>query len=357
MIEKLIDEATEKQLKQKFDMELKDEVQVMLFVNEIITGSDQGQQPELNMYTEKFVNELAGITDKIKVVKKGTASEEAKELGITTSPSLSIGRDKGYNIKYNGAPLGNEATGVIETIGYVSRGDSGFPDEIRAMMKKINQKAEIKTFVTPECPYCPKAVMQANRIAVESKGMVSAECVESAENRDLAVKFNVSSVPAVFINDDAESAAMGVQKDKDAVLRVLKYAAPGEYEKIKEEADKMEAEKEKLPENPEGTVTLTDNNFKDALEKYENLVVDCWADWCMPCKMIAPIIDELAGEQKGKVVYGKLNVDENPNKAAEYKIMSIPTLMFFKKGEKKGDLAGLQPKAQLLEQGKYFFGI
>ncbi|MFW6211123.1 MAG: thioredoxin family protein, partial [bacterium] len=213
MIEKIIDNETSEQLKKKFEAELRDDVEMMLFINEIVLDGAQGQQEELNIYTEKFINELAALSPKIKAVKKGTASGEAKELGITTSPSLAIGRDKGYKIVYNGAPLGHEATGVIETAGFVSRGDSGLPDDLKEMLKKIKKETQVKVFVTPDCPYCPKAVIQANRLAVEAKGIIFSECVESAENNELALKFDVSSVPMQIINNEKESGVLGAQTD------------------------------------------------------------------------------------------------------------------------------------------------
>ncbi len=102
-----------------------------------------------------------------------------------------------------------------------------------------------------------------------------------------------------------------------------------------------------LSDNPQEIIHLTDDNFKDALKKYENLIVDFWAEWCMPCKMLAPIIEELAKENKGKVVFAKLNVDENPKSASEYGIMSIPTLKFFKNGKNVNETIGVRSKAEL----------
>jgi thioredoxin 1 len=94
-------------------------------------------------------------------------------------------------------------------------------------------------------------------------------------------------------------------------------------------------------------MTLTDGSFEEAVAKYPALVVDCWAEWCGPCRMVAPIIDELAGEYQGRVVFGKLDVDENQVVAREHGIMSIPTLMFFKEGQLAGTQVGALPKAAL----------
>lgn len=90
---------------------------------------------------------------------------------------------------------------------------------------------------------------------------------------------------------------------------------------------------------------MTDQNFKkDVLEAKTPVVVDFWAPWCMPCRIVTPIIDQLADEYKGKVVVGKMNVDENSQTASQYGIMSIPTVMVFKNGKPVKSLIGAQRK-------------
>ena len=91
--------------------------------------------------------------------------------------------------------------------------------------------------------------------------------------------------------------------------------------------------------------TFTDNNFKDqVLESKTPVVVDFWAPWCGPCKMVSPIIEELAKDYEGKVVVGKLNVDENQQTAGQYGVMSIPTVMVFKNGKPVQSMVGAQGK-------------
>jgi thioredoxin 1 len=98
-------------------------------------------------------------------------------------------------------------------------------------------------------------------------------------------------------------------------------------------------------------VQVTDQTFDETVINAEQLVlVDFWAEWCGPCKMIAPVLEELATELDGKLVIGKLDVDENPDTSAAYGVLSIPTLLLFKDGEPVDRIVGAQPKAQLLKR-------
>lgn len=96
-----------------------------------------------------------------------------------------------------------------------------------------------------------------------------------------------------------------------------------------------------------GPVELNDDNFDEFVSKNGVAVVDFWAAWCGPCRMIAPIINELAKKYAGKVAFGKLNVDESPRTAARFNIMSIPTLLFFKDGRIIDAIVGAAPKSYI----------
>lgn len=94
-------------------------------------------------------------------------------------------------------------------------------------------------------------------------------------------------------------------------------------------------------------IELTDSNFRNEVGKDRAILVDFWAEWCGPCRMVSPIIDELAKEYAGKFSFGRLNVDENPSIAQLFQIRSIPTLLVFKNGKVVDGLLGAAPKAQI----------
>jgi thioredoxin 1 len=95
-------------------------------------------------------------------------------------------------------------------------------------------------------------------------------------------------------------------------------------------------------------IALTDQNFQEEVKNSSvPILVDFWAEWCAPCRMIAPVLDEMADEYEGKIKIGKLNVDDNRSIAAQYGVMSIPTLILFKDGEMVEQMVGAQPKENL----------
>jgi thioredoxin 1 len=95
---------------------------------------------------------------------------------------------------------------------------------------------------------------------------------------------------------------------------------------------------------------VSDKSFDiDVLKSKEPVLVDFWAEWCGPCRQVAPVLEEVAGELAGKIKIVKLNVDENPNIASKYGVQSIPTLMIFKNGEMASRQIGAAPKAKIVQ--------
>jgi thioredoxin 1 len=95
---------------------------------------------------------------------------------------------------------------------------------------------------------------------------------------------------------------------------------------------------------------VSDTSFEtDVLKSKEPVLVDFWAEWCGPCRQVAPVLEEVAGELKGKIKIVKLNVDESPQTASKYGVQSIPTLMIFKNGEMASRQIGSAPKAKIVQ--------
>ncbi|MBW3547232.1 MAG: thioredoxin [Actinobacteria bacterium] len=98
-------------------------------------------------------------------------------------------------------------------------------------------------------------------------------------------------------------------------------------------------------------ITLTDASFDEEIGSADTaIVVDFWAEWCGPCKTIAPVLDEIAEEHAGKLRVGKVNVDDSPDVARRFEVMSIPTLIVFKDGQAKKRLVGAKGKGQLMSE-------
>ena len=112
----------------------------------------------------------------------------------------------------------------------------------------------------------------------------------------------------------------------------------------------------KKDEYPGVPVEVGDKELDVLVKMFPAVVVDCWAPWCGPCRAMGPAIDELAREQKGKVMFAKLNTDDNEQSASRFKIMAIPTLLFFKKGDLAERTTGLFPKKNLEAMLKKVFG-
>ena len=115
---------------------------------------------------------------------------------------------------------------------------------------------------------------------------------------------------------------------------------------------KLEEMMHRVVQEPEETgsgkpVEVVDATFKDITQSRPLVVIDCWAPWCAPCRMVAPIIEEMARDYAGRILFGKLNVDENPEVAMKHQIMSIPTLLVFKKGQLVDRIVGAMPRQTL----------
>jgi len=124
--------------------------------------------------------------------------------------------------------------------------------------------------------------------------------------------------------------------------------------KMEQMKKEMNAPAKPIVELPDKPIVVTDATIDAAAGQYPIFILDCWAEWCGPCRTIGPIIEQLAKEMKGKVVFGKLNVDENMQTANKYRISAIPTLMVFKDGKLIDKLVGAYPKPALVAKIQKF---
>jgi thioredoxin 1 len=117
--------------------------------------------------------------------------------------------------------------------------------------------------------------------------------------------------------------------------------------KLVEMMQKARAQLQTAVKNDGKPIILSDASFSSEISKHPLMLVDFWAVWCPPCRMVAPIIEQLAKEYAGRVAFGKLNVDENPLTSNEFEVQSIPTLLIFKNGEAVDGIIGAVPKHQI----------
>lgn len=337
MSSRLIDEKSAEQIRALFDARLNESVDVTLY-----TGQEN---EEAVQFTRQFLSELVELSEHIDLSEK-SLDDTARTEGLV-SPSLVMGSKKGYRVEVHGAPSGHEAGALIETLPLLAEGDSGLGEASQSKLAQLDREVLLYSFVTPSCPHCPASVLQNHRIAVAAPGKVRSVAVSAGENMELAKRFQVSSVPQQVINEDPASATMGVQAEGKYVDQILQYGA-SDPEAVLDTVQKEDAKKEELVDKPAEPLTLTDDNFREAVAKYPFLVVDCWAQWCGPCRLIAPIIHELAIEQQGRMVFGKLDTEHNAVAPTEFDIRSIPTLLVFKDGELIDRLVGALPKDELL---------
>ena len=187
-------------LKQVTDVftELKDDVQVLYFGKE--EGCDYCGD------TKQLVEEVTSLSDKIgmTVYDLEKDAEVAAQYNVDKVPGLVLaGNDGGtitdYGVRYAGIPSGHEFSSLVNDLMIVSGRDSGLEESTREFLKDLNEPVHLQVFVTPTCPYCPRAVITAHKMAMESP-MVQAEMVEATEFPELSNKYGVSGVPDTSIN-------------------------------------------------------------------------------------------------------------------------------------------------------------
>jgi len=193
----ILREADKKYLRELFEKELEDEVRLIVF-----TSNDNC---EYCKPTTELLEELSSLSPKIRLEKHdyGSERELAESLGIDKVPATVILAKNNAKLYYFGIPSGYEFRSLIDDIIDVSKNTTRLPDEVRAQIRSIDQPVHIKVFVTPTCPYCPRAVRTAHQFALENP-KIRAEMIEALEFPELAQQYNVMAVPKVVINESTE---------------------------------------------------------------------------------------------------------------------------------------------------------
>ncbi|KAF5090217.1 Thioredoxin [anaerobic digester metagenome] len=127
-----------------------------------------------------------------------------------------------------------------------------------------------------------------------------------------------------------------------------------ELQRLREE--RLRKLEERFTGTPGGVIEIADDAFQNTLQEHPTLVVDVWAEWCGPCRMVAPVVEDLARDFAGRVTFGKCNVDENPKIASSFSITAIPTLLFFANGMLVDRVVGALPKEAIRTRVMRAFG-
>ena len=192
----IIDEKTKSDLKGIFSKEMHGEVKIWLFTSKNKTICEYCDA------VIELVDGLSATDDRIKVFKYDIEEheKEAKIMGVENVPAILLHGAKAHNIYYYGIPTGYEFSSLIQDMIDVSNGTSRLSSSTKNALKEINEKVDIKVFVTPTCPYCPQAVRMAHQMALENS-KITASMIEATEFMELSSKYGVMGVPKIVIND------------------------------------------------------------------------------------------------------------------------------------------------------------
>jgi glutaredoxin-like protein len=197
-MEKFLNERILKQIEEAF-AEIQEPVQILYF------GSQD--QCDTCAETQQLLEEVAAVNAKVELTIYDLQKDKsiAEKFNVTSAPGIVIAAKtdagvKNLGIQFSGTPSGYEFSTLINDVLAVSRRDSGLSDTTRKFLKQLDQPVHLQVFVTPSCPYCPRAVLLAHQMAMENPQMIRAEGVEAMEFPELANRFNVRGVPQTVIN-------------------------------------------------------------------------------------------------------------------------------------------------------------
>lgn len=188
-----------------------------------------------------------------------------------------------------------------------------------------------------------------DRLAAEYAGKALIAKVNADDEKTVVQRFNVQQTPTLLFTKQGkpEASLVGASQEKE-VKAWLHYLVNGGARPAVPTPTAPPAQT--AGNSSDKPITLTDANFQQIISGAGPVLVDFWAPWCGPCRMVGPVVEQLASTFKGRAVVGKLNVDENPRTAQQYQIMSIPALYIFKNGQVVDQMVGAQPAAVLQQR-------
>ena len=218
-MEKVLNAQITKQITEAF-AEVKEPVQVLFF------GSKDNC--EYCNETQQLLEEVTALNDKVElsVYDMQEHQDVASKFNVTNAPGIVIAAKDGaeitnLGIQFSGIPSGHEFSTLINDIVIVSKRESGLNEKTREFLKNLDKPLHLQVFVTPTCPYCPRAVLLAHQMAMENPQMIRAEGVEATEFPELANRFNVRGVPQTVINSGAGS-VVGAVPEQNLLAEIMR---------------------------------------------------------------------------------------------------------------------------------------
>ena len=218
-MEKVLNDQIVKQIKEVF-AGIEEPVQVLFF----------GSKDHCDYCDEarQLLEEVTALNDKLalSVYDVREHADMAKQFNVTNTPGIVVAAKdnagvKNLGVQFSGVPSGHEFSTLINDILIVSKRDSGLSEKTREFLRNLDQPLHLQVFVTPTCPYCPRAVLLAHQMAMENPAMIRAEGVEATEFPELANRFNVRGVPQTVINSGAGS-VVGAVPEQNLLAEIVR---------------------------------------------------------------------------------------------------------------------------------------
>ena len=217
-MEKFLDAQVVQQLQEVF-AELTGPVQLLLFRSD--------ENCETCDATQQLLEEVAAVSDRLELKAYDLVADKglADRFQVDKAPGVVVAASDGLDIvdlgiRFSGIPSGHEFNTLISDIVLASRRDSGLSPETREYLKGLTQPLLLQVFVTPTCPYCPRAVLLAHKMAMENPGRIRAEGVEATEFPELSQRFSVSGVPQTVINSGAKM-VVGAVPEQNLLSQIM----------------------------------------------------------------------------------------------------------------------------------------